>query len=130
MANTKRDQHKERLYVFREIQALLYTDNCHGNRITVVSRSPFRDISTKRISLSVYNFIKQIHGGVTSQKLHHQEEKFCQITFEPVNPIHWVFKVINELVYYTNVTNKSMDNQYGIYHPQSYRIFCTLSCDF
>ena len=132
MSNTLWDQHKERLRAFREVQGVE-----QALRQQIVSTiepqylEAFRNTSsTGKISLSVYNLIKQLYqmyGRVTPQKLQAQEDnKVRQMVYDPVNPINgfhgdrWTGTLYRcgQLSILT-----APNHQHGIYHPKQNMIF-------
>ena len=109
MANTFRDQHRERIRVFREVQGV---EQALRQQL-VTAKEPqyleaFRDTATGRISLPVYDLLRQLYqlyGRVTPQKLQDQEDKIRQMTYDPTNPIDGIFTAIDDLVHYADAAN-------------------------
>ena len=109
LADTIRDQHKEQVRLFREVQGV---EQALCQQITTAIESQyleaFRDVNIGRITLPISDLICQLYqmyGKVTPQKLQDKEDKVRQMAYDPVNPIDGIFTAINELVHYSTAAN-------------------------
>ena len=90
LANIYREQHKERLRVFREVQAV--EQALRQQIVTAIEPQyleAFTEPATGRINDNVHQLIKklyQLYGRVTPQKLQNQEDKIRQMVYDPINP--------------------------------------------
>ena len=109
MANTMREQHRERLRVFREVQGI---DQALRQQIATAIEPQYleaiRNTVTGRISLPVRDIIRHlytVYGRVTPQKLQDRENAVRQMVYDPVNPIDGIFTAVDELVQYADAAN-------------------------
>lgn len=108
-ADTLREQHKEQVCLFCEVQGV---DQALRQQIATAIEpqylEAFHDDATGRIQMSVAALIQQlyrVYGKVTPQKLQDQTEKVRQMVFDPVNPIDGIFTAIDDLVHYVITAN-------------------------
>ena len=111
MAGTMREQHRERLRVFREVQGV---DQALRQQIATAIEPTYlealRDPATGRISLPVRDIIRHlynVYGRVTPQKLQDKETMVRQMVYDPINPIDGIFSAIDDLVHYADAANSA-----------------------
>ena len=109
MANTMREQHRERLRIFREVQGV---DQALRQQIATAIEPQYleaiRNTTTGRIALPVRDILRHlysVYGRVTPQKLQDRESAVRQMVYDPVNPIDGIFTAIDELVQYADAAN-------------------------
>ena len=105
ITRTKRDQHTERLRVFKEV-----TEVENTLKQQIVSAVDHQDLealrddpTTGRLSGSIYEVIHHlfhVYGKVAPQILYEQVQEVHQMVYDPQYPIGGVFTDINDLVIY------------------------------
>ena len=102
IARTMKDQHTERLRVFREVMGV--EQALKQQVVTAVEPQyieALRDPTTGRIQAPVSDVIRhlfQVYGKVTPQALYEQEQKVQQMVYDPQHPIDGVFTAVDDLV--------------------------------
>ena len=111
MSGTMRDQHKERLRIFREVQGI---DQALRQQLATAIEPTYlealRDPTTGRISMPVRDIIRHlynVYGRVTPQKLQDRESMVRQMVYDPINPIDGIFSAVDELVHYADAANSA-----------------------
>ena len=102
LARTMRDQHTERLRIFREVTSV---ENALKQQIVGAVEPQYlqalRDPTTSRLNGTIPEIMKHlflVYGRVTPQLLYEQEQKVQQMVYDPQHPIDGVFTAIDELV--------------------------------
>ena len=102
MARTIRDQHTERLRLFREVTGV---ENALKQQIVAAVEPQYleaiRNQVTGKLAGSVYEVIRHlfhVYGQVTPQALYDQEQKVQQMVYDPQHPIDGVFTAIDDLM--------------------------------
>ena len=106
MLNTLREQHRERVRVFQEVEGIKQA--LRQQIVTAIEPQyleAFRDTMTGRIALPVHELIRNLYnlyGKVTPQQLQEQDDKVRQMTYDPINPIDGIFTAVDDLVSYAD----------------------------
>ena len=102
MARTIRNQHTERLRLFREVTGV---ENALKQQIIAAVEPQYleaiRNQVTGKLAGSVYEVIRHlfhVYGQVTPQALYGQEQKVHQMVYDPQHPIDGVFTAIDDLM--------------------------------
>ena len=102
MARTLRDQHTERLRIFREMTGV---KNVPQQQIVAVVEPQYleaiRNQVTGRLTGTVYEVIRHlfhVYGKVPPQALYGQEPKVHQKVYDPQHPLDGVFTAIDDLI--------------------------------
>ena len=109
IAHTMKEQHTERLRVFREVTGV---EQALKQQIVTAVEPQYlealRNPTTGRITAPVYDVIRhlfQIYDKVTPQLLYEQEQKVQQMVYDPQHPIDGGFTAINDLVNFSDAAS-------------------------
>ena len=109
MARTLKEQHTERLRVFRETTGV---ENSLKQQVVSAVEPQYiealRNPTTGKLNGTIAEIIKHlfdVYGRVTPQMLFEQEQKVHQMVYDPQHPIDGVFTAVDELANYAEAAS-------------------------
>ena len=104
MARTMRDQHTERLRIFKEVTGV---ENAFKQQVVAAVEPQYLEVlcnyTTGRLQGTIAEIIRhlfKVYGKVTPQMLFEHEQKVQQMVYNPQHPIDGVFNAVDELENY------------------------------